>query len=260
MICVSVLGNRQTAPVEQGIFFMFTIERARIRSTAQTHSLAGSHPSEKPHEPLFPRPMSVRIYAYVGKRVLDVLLVLCAMPIVLPVVLFCAILVSLDGARPFYTQERVGRNGRIYTMWKLRSMVPNAKARLESYLESNPEIRAEWDSKQKLSNDPRITVVGRFLRKCSMDELPQLWNVLRGDMSLVGPRPMMPEQKTYYPGTDYYDLLPGITGSWQVSARNESTFAERAFFDTEYKQALSLREDLRILTATVRVVLRATGC
>lgn len=241
---------------------MITIERAQIRGTARTPSLATATPpsTEKSRKPLFPRPKSARLYAFVGKRMLDIILVLCAMPIVLPAVLFCAILVSMDGARPFYTQERVGRNGRIYTMWKLRSMVPNAKARLDAYLDSNPEARAEWDSKQKLTKDPRITKVGRILRKSSMDELPQLWNVLRGDMSLVGPRPMMPEQKAYYPGTDYYDLLPGITGSWQVSARNESTFAERAFFDTDYKQKLSLGEDLRILTATVRVVLRATGC
>lgn len=201
-----------------------------------------------------------RLYRKFGKRLFDIVLVLLAVPVVLPVVLLGALLVARDGHNPFYSQERVGRGGRVYTMWKLRSMVPNAKAHLETYLKDNPEARAEWDSKQKLSKDPRITTVGRILRKTSMDELPQLWNVLIGDMSLVGPRPMMPEQKPLYPGRDYYALLPGITGTWQVSTRNESTFIDRARFDSDYRYKLSFSEDLRLLAATVRVVLRGTGC
>lgn len=239
---------------------MFAIVRAQSRSQLPSSSLSGAGATEKNIDPIFVHSKTARLYRGFGKRLLDITLVLIAAPVVLPVVLLCALMVSRDGGQPFYSQERVGRNGRIYTMWKLRSMVPNAKARLEAYLEANPEARDEWDSKQKLAKDPRITRVGRLLRKTSLDELPQLWNVLRGDMSLVGPRPMMPEQKKCYPGVDYYDLLPGITGSWQVSARNESTFAERAFFDTDYKRKLSLKEDVRILSATVRVVLRATGC
>jgi lipopolysaccharide/colanic/teichoic acid biosynthesis glycosyltransferase len=144
-------------------------------------------------------------------------------------------------------------------MWKLRTMVDNADERLEAYLEANPEARSEWDSSQKLKDDPRITRVGRMLRRTSLDELPQVLNVLTGDMSLVGPRPMMPSQRTLYPGSAYYRLRPGITGSWQVTDRNDSTFADRARFDTAYERELSLATDVKILLATVRVVLRGTG-
>lgn len=199
------------------------------------------------------------VYADFGKRIADILLVLLAAPLVLPIVAFLSLLVALDGGKPFYTQDRVGRGGRVFTLWKLRSMVHNADQKLEAHLTKNPTARAEWDSKQKLNKDPRITRFGQLIRKTSLDELPQFWNVLIGDMSLVGPRPMMPEQKKYYPGQDYYALRPGITGSWQVSARNESSFAERSQFDSSYRRELSLKTDLRLMVATVRVVLRATG-
>lgn len=138
-------------------------------------------------------------------------------------------------------------------------MIVNADAQLETYLASDPTARAEWDSTQKLKVDPRITRFGRILRKSSLDELPQLWNVLKGDMSLVGPRPMMPCQRDLYPGSAYYRLRPGITGPWQVSRRNESTFADRARFDTDYDRTLSLGTDIGLLISTVRVVVRATG-
>lgn len=203
--------------------------------------------------------ISDRVYRGFGKRLLDLTVIVLTAPAVLIVVAILAVLVAFDGGKPFYVQKRVGRNGRIYTMWKLRSMVSDADARLETYLSKNPEARIEWDRDQKLKADPRITAFGRFLRKSSLDELPQLWNVLKGEMSLVGPRPMMPSQMAMYPGTDYYKLSPGITGMWQVSARNNSTFADRARFDADYNQSLTLGTDLRLLTATVRVVLRATG-
>lgn len=193
------------------------------------------------------------------KRLLDVALVLAAAPIVLPVVFALAFLVRLQGGQAFYSQPRVGLHGRIYTIWKLRSMTRDADQALEAHLAANPEARAEWDRTQKLKQDPRITKLGRVLRKSSLDELPQLWNVLKGDMSLVGPCPMMPEQQAMYPGTAYYKLRPGITGMWQVSKRNESTFADRARFDTQYDRRLSLMTDIKLLLATVRVVLRGTG-
>jgi exopolysaccharide production protein ExoY len=193
------------------------------------------------------------------KRGLDIGLILLSLPVVLPLILGLALLVMLDGHRPFYTQPRVGRNGRIFRFWKLRSMVHNAEARLSEHLAHDALARAEWDHAQKLKCDPRITRIGLVLRKTSLDELPQLWNVLKGDMSLVGPRPMMPEQQALYPGTAYYGLRPGITGSWQVTDRNESSFAARAEFDTSYEETLSLGNDLRILAATVAVVLRGTG-
>ncbi|WP_456388103.1 sugar transferase [Profundibacter sp.] len=199
------------------------------------------------------------LYRYKFKRMCDVLVVLLAAPIILPVVGLLALIVGRNGGQPFYSQQRIGRYGREYKMWKLRSMVCGADARLEKHLMANPEARAEWDATQKLKNDPRITRFGRLLRKSSMDELPQLWNVLRGEMSLVGPRPMMTSQKGLYPGRCYYELSPGITGSWQISARNGSTFADRAKFDSDYNRNLSFGGDVRILFGTVAVVLRATG-
>lgn len=239
---------------------MFSTVRSNFQNFGNAPALHGT-PSTRYRDTLLPN--NIRrtcLYREFGKRLFDITLVLLSLPIVLSVVLLGALLVARDGHNPFYSQERIGRGGRVYTMWKLRSMVPNAKTHLEAYLKGNPEARAEWDSKQKLSKDPRITKVGRILRKTSMDELPQLWNVLIGDMSLVGPRPMMPEQKPLYPGRDYYTLLPGITGTWQVSTRNESTFTDRACFDSDYCSKLSFSEDLRLLAATVRVVLRGTGC
>ena len=204
-------------------------------------------------------PQKNKIYRIFGKRLLDITLVLIAAPLTILLVALLALGTALDGGNPFYCQMRVGRNGRLYRMWKLRSMVVDADARLESYLAANPLARAEWDSTQKLKSDPRITRFGGLLRKSSMDELPQMWNVLKGDMSLVGPRPMMPCQQSIYPGEAYYQLRPGITGPWQVSRRNESTFADRAQFDHDYAQAQSFATDAQLLVATVRVVLHATG-
>ncbi|WP_096787999.1 sugar transferase [Rhodobacter sp. CZR27] len=200
-----------------------------------------------------------RIYRDGFKRLLDILLILAALPVVLPLVLILAVLVARDGGSPFYLQERIGRNGRIYRIWKLRTMVHDAEAALEQYLARNPAARAEWDLTQKLKRDPRVTRVGRFLRIYSLDELPQLWNVLKGDMSLVGPRPMMPCQRILYPGSAYFALRPGITGYWQVRQRNLSSFADRAWHDTQYHRDLSLWTDLKLLLSTVRVVMRATG-
>lgn len=208
-------------------------------------------------------PHEVRgIYARWGKRFLDVFLVIIASPFVLPIILTLAFIVSRDGGSPFYCHDRIGRGGKLFRCWKIRTMVTDADARLEAYLENDLDARAEWDNTQKLRNDPRVTKAGRFLRRTSLDELPQLWNVLIGDMSLVGPRPMMPEQKKLYPGSAYYKLRPGVTGFWQISDRNDndSSFALRAVHDTAYSRQISLSTDVGVLVATVRVVLRGTGC
>lgn len=199
-------------------------------------------------------------YVRLFKRVLDIMLVLLAAPLALLIVLPMAALVALDGHSPFFLQDRLGRHGRVFRMVKLRSMVHDAEARLAGHLAGNPAARAEWDARQKLRNDPRITRVGRLIRKTSVDELPQLWNVLRGDMALVGPRPMMPSQSGAYPGRAYYAMRPGLTGYWQVSVRNDSDFAERAEHDTRYFRDLSLGTDLWVMSRTVGVVVRGTGC
>jgi len=198
-------------------------------------------------------------YRLYFKRFFDVAFVVAAAPVALPLVLFAALLAMLDGGAPFYRQRRVGQNGRIFDMIKIRTMVPDADRVLAAYLAEYPDAHPEWEKHQKLRNDPRITRVGCFLRKASLDELPQLWNVLVGDMSVVGPRPMMVDQKPLYSGTAYFAMRPGVTGAWQVSDRNESTFAERVGFDDAYYRDISLKTDLNIIARTVGVVIRCTG-
>jgi exopolysaccharide production protein ExoY len=199
------------------------------------------------------------LYAGPVKRLLDIVAVLVALPILLPVIAVLAFMVRRDGGPAFFIQERIGRGGQIFRIWKLRTMVVDAERRLAEHLAICPAARAEWQENQKLKNDPRVTAFGRFLRRTSLDELPQLWNVLKGDMSLVGPRPMMPDQRTLYPGQSYYSLRPGITGFWQVSSRNETSFALRASYDADYASRVSLWTDFVVLLRTVRVVLRGTG-
>lgn len=217
--------------------------------------------SEAPHAVLPIRHGQARsIYRRHAKRTLDIAVVLlAALPAALIVLISAMILIVREGGSPFYRQERIGMNGRVFGMWKLRSMVKGADLVLEDYLAQNPSARAEWNHHQKLKNDPRITGFGHFLRRSSLDELPQLWNVLIGDMSIVGPRPMMCNQRALYPGTEYYVMRPGITGFWQTSSRNDSSFHERAGFDQEYYRQLSLRTDLAIIGRTFGVVLRGTG-
>lgn len=201
-----------------------------------------------------------RLDIYPGvKRLLDLALAICVAPVAGPLILVLALMVMADGGSPFYSQPRLGKNGKIFRLWKLRSMVPNADALLQLHLAQDPAARAEWDSTQKLRRDPRITRIGRILRKYSLDELPQLWNVLTGEMSIVGPRPIFPEQRALYPGTAYFDFRPGLTGLWQITERNNSSFAQRATYDNSYAMTVSLLTDLRIIFKTVEVVFRGTG-
>ncbi len=199
-------------------------------------------------------------YKSMGKRILDIVFVLVSAPIAVPLVLIFATLLACQGATPFYRQQRVGKNGKIFNLLKLRTMVNDAEAVLEKHLADNPEAREEWNRNQKLRNDPRVIKLGSFLRKSSMDELPQFWNVLVGEMSMIGPRPMMVNQQKLYPSKLYYAMRPGISGLWQVSRRNNSSFAERAHHDIEYWKNMSFGTDLSILTRTIFVVLRGTGC
>ncbi|MEM9426248.1 MAG: sugar transferase [Pseudomonadota bacterium] len=199
------------------------------------------------------------VYSSGLKRVLDVAVVLAALPIVLPFFLIVMAITAADGQSPFFRQERVGRNGQRFLIWKFRTMVPDAEVRLQKHLAANPDARTEWQTMQKLKNDPRITRVGGVLRRTSIDELPQLINVLAGDMSLVGPRPMLPCQQAIYSGHAYYRLRPGLTGIWQVSQRHNSTFADRANYDDGYEAQLSFVNDVKILARTIGVVFRGTG-
>ncbi len=190
---------------------------------------------------------------------LDIGLVLLSAPVIVPVVLIVALLVARDGHNPFYRQKRIGRNGKIFSMWKIRSMIPNAEEALQAYLAENPKAAAEWRATQKLKNDPRITRIGRFIRRTSIDELPQLWNVANGDMALVGPRPMMVDQAQYYTGSAYFRLRPGLTGLWQISDRNNCNFVDRVLFDEDYAKSVSFGTDTKVIFSTFGVVLGATG-
>lgn len=166
-----------------------------------------------------------------------------------------------SGSPAIYKQPRYGRDGRVFSFYKFRSMVPDSDAVLARHLRENEEARRQWAMYQKLEHDPRITPFGAFLRKYSLDELPQFWNVLKGDMSMVGPRPCMFSQKdlygVYWP--HYCSVRPGITGLWQVSGRSEVSYRRRAAMDADYVATLSLRQDIAILLKTFRVVLGARG-
>ena len=221
--------------------------------------LPRARPAQRRQASTRPRQQGGGAYRNAFKRGLDILLVVVSLPVTLPLIALFALMVSFRGGHPFYAQARVGRGGRHFRMWKLRTMEPDAENSLERHLASDPKLRAEWDAHQKLRHDPRITSLGHLLRKSSLDELPQIWNVLRGDMSLVGPRPMMPNQQSLYVGRAYYRLRPGLTGLWQVSARNDSVFAYRAACDSRYDRRLCFWLDLKIILFTFIVVFRGTG-
>ena len=198
----------------------------------------------------------------VAKRVLDLVLVVLVGVLVLPLAVLLVVAIVLETpANPFYGQRRLGRAGTSFTAWTFRSMRPDADAVLAGFLAAHPELRAEWEADHKLRNDPRVTRVGRFLRKTSLDELPQLWNVLCGDMSLVGPRPVVDAEVTKY-GVDfglYQRVRPGLTGLWQVSGRNNLTYDERVALDAYYVRNWSVWLDAFILAKTVRVVTFGEG-
>jgi lipopolysaccharide/colanic/teichoic acid biosynthesis glycosyltransferase len=196
-----------------------------------------------------------------AKRIVDLLICLLAAPFVLVVGMPIALILKLDGGNIVYAQPRVGANGRQFACLKFRSMVRNADDRLRQMLAADAGALEEWTRFQKLSNDPRITWFGRFLRAYSLDELPQFVNVLRGEMSIVGPRPIMIDQIELYGEqfTAYCAMRPGITGPWQVSGRNERTFAERIRLDSEYAKTWSLAGDLKIMMLTLPAVLAGRG-
>jgi lipopolysaccharide/colanic/teichoic acid biosynthesis glycosyltransferase len=188
------------------------------------------------------------------KRAVDIVLTLAALPFVLPVMLVCAVAIRVDTPGPvLFVQERKGQHGRRFRLYKLRTMVENADAIRMTTLDSHT-------LHFKTLDDPRITRVGRFLRRTSLDEFPQLYNVLRGEMSLVGPRPTSLALVTYEPWHERrLDVPPGLTGLWQVRGRNQMTFDERVRLDLEYIDNLSLRNDLKLIGQTVMVVLHGTG-
>jgi Undecaprenyl-phosphate galactose phosphotransferase WbaP len=179
-----------------------------------------------------------------------------------PMMLAVMLAIRLDSPGPvFYFQRRIGRGGREFKAWKFRSMIMNADAVLEKYLRENPLLREEWANSHKLKDDPRVTNLGRFLRRTSLDELPQLWNVLCGEMSLVGPRPIVRDEIARY-GVDfetYTWVQGGLTGLWQVSGRSDTSYQQRVDYDRFYVHNWSVWLDFCILFRTIGTVLSRAG-
>ncbi|HEY3779027.1 MAG TPA: sugar transferase [Rhizomicrobium sp.] len=195
------------------------------------------------------------------QRLVDCIICFFAMPLAVALGGVIALSIRLDGGPALYSQRRVGHGGRIFNCLKFRSMVLNADERLEEVLAADPSAREQWERYQKLEDDPRITPLGRILRACSLDELPQLINVCRGEMSIVGPRPILTEQVLLYGESfpEYCRLRPGITGLWQIAGRNKFTFAERVRLDMQYAKSWSVWSDLRIILLTIPAVLAGRG-
>ena len=195
-------------------------------------------------------------------RVLDVAIALVAILFLAPLLLLVASLIrGGDGGAALFRQERIGRGGKVFRCLKFRSMVLDADVRLNALLERDDAARSEWEKDHKLRVDPRITPLGRFLRKSSIDELPQLFNVLQGDMSIVGPRPIVAGEIVRYRGyfRHYCSVRPGITGLWQVSGRNNVSYRRRVACDVVYARRRCLPMDIRIIAATVPAVTFARG-
>jgi exopolysaccharide production protein ExoY len=198
-----------------------------------------------------------------AKRIFDVLVTICLLVLVAPVFVLIAAAVLMDGGSVFYVHRRVGWQGRMFSCLKFRTMRTDAEAVLEAMLRDDPELRSQWEATQKLRHDPRVTCVGRILRKSSLDELPQLFNVLWGDMSLVGPRPVVPEelQRFYGPAAAsiYLSVRPGVTGLWQVSGRSDTNYVDRVALDCAYVANMSIANDLGLLVRTVGAVIQRNG-
>jgi len=196
------------------------------------------------------------------KRCMDLVASIIGGILLLPLLFYIAVAVKMSSRGPIlYGHDRIGKDGRHFRAWKFRTMFENSSDVLEYYLEQHPELRQEWEKDHKLRRDPRVTRIGRFIRKTSLDELPQIWNVIRGEMSLVGPRPIVTaEISKYGPYFGLYTMVtPGITGLWQVSGRNKTTYEERLQLDAYYVRNWSPWLDMYLLIRTIRIVLLADG-
>lgn len=204
-----------------------------------------------------------RKYVYLAlKRVTDIILSIVGLLLVWPLFIVIGILIKIETPGPIMLkQTRIGKNGKPFKLYKFRSMIDNAEAILDEMMKNDPAIYEEYTTNKKLKNDPRVTKVGKFIRKTSIDELPQLINIFLGEMTLVGPRPYLPREQIDMGG--YYHFItkmtPGLTGLWQVSGRNDCGFNERLKLDTKYYQIRGIKKDLSILLKTVSVVLNKKG-
>lgn len=201
------------------------------------------------------------VYRHAGKRLFDISLALLLLPLVMPIIAVLWFITTRDGGSGFFGHRRIGRDGKVFRCWKIRTMVVDAEAKLREHIRNNPAAAEEWARDHKLDDDPRVTRLGNFMRRTSLDELPQLWNVIRGDMSFVGPRPVvrveLHKYGVYRPL--YLSMTPGITGLWQVSGRNDVSYPQRVQMDVDYAQKLSFLTDVRLIVMTGLSVLGATG-
>lgn len=202
-----------------------------------------------------------KLSSRISKRLFDIMVSLAIILALTPALLYICWQVRKDGGPAIYGHQRVGKDGKLFNCLKFRSMIINSKEVLDHVLATDPEAKSEWESTFKLKNDPRITRIGHFLRRTSLDELPQLFNVLKGDMSLVGPRPIITEELERYSGeVDYYLLSkPGMTGLWQVSGRSDIDYSTRVYLDAWYVKNWSMWNDITILIKTIGVVLNRDG-
>lgn len=198
------------------------------------------------------------------KRIFDILFSFSFLVFASPIYLMITLLIFFSSpGKIFYSQERIGRGGKPFRCYKFRSMHPQADKYLDSLLANNPRLKEEWEKTYKLKKDPRITWIGSILRKTSLDELPQFWNVLKGDLSIVGPRPVVKEEINKYYRNKAYDILsirPGLTGIWQVSGRNDiQSYEKRIQYDEYYVKNHSFLLDLKLIAKTVPVILFSKG-
>jgi lipopolysaccharide/colanic/teichoic acid biosynthesis glycosyltransferase len=207
------------------------------------------------------RAVRTAVLGHAVKRVFDIVAALSAIVVLSPLLIALAVLVRRDGGPALYGHTRIGRHGKKFRCMKFRSMVVNSEQVLKDLLARDPEARAEWEREFKLKNDVRVTRIGHFLRRSSLDELPQIWNVLRGEMSFVGPRPIIDQELERYGEASKYYLMatPGITGLWQVSGRNDVDYATRVSLDVSYVENWTFRKDIGILFKTFFVVIRGNG-
>lgn len=223
---------------------------------------AGAEPTDEAGRELRSGASRLDASGQVAKRTIDFSLALVALFALAPLMLIICLAIRYSDRGPaIFRQTRVGRGGRRFTCFKFRSMVLDTEEALRRHLEADPEAEREWRESQKLRSDPRVTRMGLFLRRSSLDELPQIFNILSGDMSFVGPRPIVPSECARYGKhlSDYMSVRPGLTGPWQIGGRSDCSYAERVRLDAEYARNWRVATDIAIIVKTVPIVLSQRG-
>ncbi len=235
-------------------------EAAEVRQTSGSGELALTSNSHSQSAAVIKLPVK-QAQICVSKRLFDVIGAFSILICTLPLLLVIGIAIRFSGSPVFFSHSRIGLNHRSFRCYKFRTMVPDAEERLKELLSKDAKVLREWRINHKLRNDPRVTRFGKFLRVSSMDELPQLWNVLKGDMSLIGPRPIVADELERYgnKARDYCSVKPGMTGFWQVLGRSNVTYSRRVSLDVLYIRRQSFRVDCWVLWRTLFVVLNRFG-